>query len=253
MVKGIDIFKKYFKDFSDQYVVIGGTACDLLMEEAGVDFRATKDFDVVLIIEALKEPFVKAFWQFINDGGYTIRQKSNGKPQFYRFCKPSSQEYPAMIELFSKMPDSLLNNTSNNLIPLHISEEVSSLSAILVDESYYNFLLNGRVFIGELPILDAVHLIPFKAKAWLDLSLRKNNGEQIDTKNITKHKNDIFRLFTLLSRDLRIALSDTILNDMKEFIEQMQIEKIDLEIMGLGKQSKDEILAILEQIYILNK
>ena len=42
MVKGIDIFKKYFASDPENYVIIGGTACDILIEEAGFVPRATK-------------------------------------------------------------------------------------------------------------------------------------------------------------------------------------------------------------------
>jgi hypothetical protein len=34
MVKGIDLFRDYFKDFTDQYVLIGGAACDISFENA---------------------------------------------------------------------------------------------------------------------------------------------------------------------------------------------------------------------------
>ncbi len=51
MVRGIDVFRRYFHNFIDQYVLIGGSACDLLFDDAGVDFRATKDLDLVLIVE----------------------------------------------------------------------------------------------------------------------------------------------------------------------------------------------------------
>ena len=61
LVNGINSFKDYFKDYSDKYVIIGGCACDLLSGEAGVDFRITKDIDMVLIVEALNSDFVKKF------------------------------------------------------------------------------------------------------------------------------------------------------------------------------------------------
>ncbi len=35
-------------------------------------------------------------------------------------------------------------------------------------------------------------------KAWLDLLHRKSEGEQINSRNIRKHKNDVFRLTELL-------------------------------------------------------
>lgn len=43
-------------------------------------------------------------------------------------------------------------------------------------------------------MLSPTCLIPFKMKAYLDLSMRKKNGEHVDSKNIKKHKNDVFRL-----------------------------------------------------------
>ena len=33
MVRGIDSFREWFKGYEEQYVVIGGTACDLLMAD----------------------------------------------------------------------------------------------------------------------------------------------------------------------------------------------------------------------------
>ena len=29
MVRGLDIFREHFKDFEQNYVIIGGTACDI--------------------------------------------------------------------------------------------------------------------------------------------------------------------------------------------------------------------------------
>ena len=53
MVRGIDSFKEWFRGFESNFIVIGGTACDLLMGETGAVFRATRDIDMVLIIETL--------------------------------------------------------------------------------------------------------------------------------------------------------------------------------------------------------
>lgn len=102
MATGIDVFKEYFNRFQNQYVLIGGMACDVLFEEAGETFRATKDIDMVLIIEALTTEFAMTFWRFIEDGGYEARQRSNGKPEFYRFVKPKRNDYPMMIEIFAR-------------------------------------------------------------------------------------------------------------------------------------------------------
>ena len=54
------------------------------MTEEGLDFRATKDFDLVLIIEALDVNFGKKFWEYVKQAGYEHCNKSSGVPQFYR-------------------------------------------------------------------------------------------------------------------------------------------------------------------------
>ena len=101
MVTGIESFKEWFKGNESQYAIIGGTTCDIQMTEEGLDFHATKDIDLVLIIEAVDVAFGRKFWDYVKQAGY---------------------------------------------------------------------------------------LIPFKAKAWMDLTDRKEAGEHVDSKNIKKHK-----------------------------------------------------------------
>lgn len=47
------------------------------MEDAGWSFARTKDLDVVLHVEALTLAFGVAFWKFVEEGGYEIRQASD--------------------------------------------------------------------------------------------------------------------------------------------------------------------------------
>ena len=100
-MRGIDKFKERLAGHDGEYVLIGGGACDLLFGEAGQDFRATKDLDLVLLVEALTPEFGRVFWDFVKEGGYENKQKSSGKPQFYRFSKPEDPAFPAMLELFA--------------------------------------------------------------------------------------------------------------------------------------------------------
>ena len=223
------------------------------MTEAELDFRATKDIDMVVIIEAVNADFGKRFWEYIKNGGYEHCNKSSGQPQFYRFTHPKSKEYPSMIELFSRKLDSFKLPDNAVLMPLPIDDEISSLSAILLDDDYYELLRQGRRTIEGVSILDAAYLIPFKAKAWLDLSNRKLNGEQVDSKNIRKHKNDIFRLSDILEPDIRINVSEQIYSDINEFINKIHNEEINLSNLGIRDRTKDEILNELSGIYINDK
>ena len=47
----------------------------------------------------------------------------------------------------------------------------------------YEFLKQGKIIIEGVTVLNAAYLIPFKAKAWMDLTDRKAAGEQVDSKN----------------------------------------------------------------------
>ena len=250
MVGGIKSFQEWFRGYEEQYAIIGGTACDILMEDSGMSFRATKDIDLVLIVEAITPDFGTRFWEYVKKAGYEHRNRSTGLPQFYRFSHPSSKEYPFMIELFTRKLDAIQLPDDAVLTPLPIDETISSLSAILLDASYYEFLKQGKTTVSGITVLDAAYLIPFKAKAWLDLSRRKEEGEQVDSKNIRKHKNDVFRLSELLRPGMNIYVPNEIYLDMQEFIEKISQEKIDLKQLGITGQTQEDILSEFTTIYI---
>ena len=104
-----------------------------------------------------------------------------------------------MIDIFSRNPDFIILENDTVLTPLLVDDEISSLSAILLNEAYYELLKTGQKMVDGIPVLSPTCLIPFKAKAWLDLKERKLNGDQVDSKNIKKHKNDVFRLAQLIT------------------------------------------------------
>ncbi|MDR0305333.1 MAG: hypothetical protein LBI42_00695, partial [Chitinispirillales bacterium] len=173
----------------------------------------------------------------IKTAGYEHRRKSSGKPEYYRFTTPSSPEYPVMIELFSRRIKGIALPADAVLTPLPVEEDVSSLSAILLDDKYYNFLKSGVRLVEEVSVLGASHLIPFKAKAWLDLTKRRDNGEQIDNRNIKKHMTDVLKLAGLLSPADRIVLPKVIEEEMRLFLQKIkdqptQYERLSAVYMG---------------------
>ncbi|GAB1078751.1 MAG: hypothetical protein SStaBPW_06360 [Shewanella algae] len=250
MIQGLENFRVFFEGFEDRYTLIGGVACHLSMTEAGFNFRATKDLDIVLCAEALDSEFVKKFWEFIKEGEYEHQEKSSEGKQFYRFIKPKSDDFPFMLELFSRKPDDLLLEISNNLTPIPTDEEVSSLSAILLDDAYYECIQDGKEIVNNLPILKPEYIIPFKMKAWLDLTTRKNNGEQIDSRNIKKHKNDVLKLSQLLSPGLTVKVSDNIKKDVSDFINEIKKEDVDTKALGIKGLTCDNICDLLSSIYL---
>lgn len=103
--------------------------------------------------------------------------------------------------------------------------------------------------VGGIPVLSPACLIPFKAKAWLDLKERKSNGEQIDSKNIKKHKNDVFRLGQLITANTRQVLNEEIAEDMKKFLSEIEDEAVDLKSLGIKGTNKQKMTDILYQCY----
>ena len=153
-----------------------------------------------------------------------------------------------MIELFARKVDAIVPPEDAVLTPLPLDEDISSLSAILLDDDYYQILRSGTVVIDGVTVLDAAYLIPFKAKAWLDLTERKNAGENVDSKNIRKHKNDVFRLTALLTQNTKVTVSSTVLADIQTFLTAMQEETVDTKQLGLARD-KQNILEDLLRIY----
>lgn len=251
MIQGLDTFKTFFNGYEDRYTLIGGVACYLSMEDAGLDFRATKDLDIVLCAETLDAEFAQRFWDFVKVGEYEHQEKSTGDRQFYRFTKPSSKDYPVMLELFSRKPEDVLLEGDSDLTPIPIDEEVSSLSAILLDKDYYQCIQNGREILDGVSILKVEYIIPFKMKAWSDLNERKESGEKVDSKNIKKHKNDILKISQLLSPAQRVEVSDSIKDDMRTFIASIGDDTIDMKSLGLAELTLQQITDSINAIYRL--
>jgi hypothetical protein len=76
MVRGLDLFRQRFREFEGSFVLIGGTACDEWFTSLGLAFRATKDLDIVLIIEVLAPAAVRALRAFVAAGGYDTKSAS---------------------------------------------------------------------------------------------------------------------------------------------------------------------------------
>ena len=252
MVRGIAKFREHFTGFDQHYTLIGGVASTLLMQAAGLDFRTTKDFDMVLCVEALDLAFGKAFWAFVKQGGYRNLQRSSGERIFYRFDKPADDSFPFMLELFSRNPDYIHPGDDSHLTPLPIDDSVSSLSAILLDDDYYTFLHQHKTSIDGVSLVSEYCLIPLKASAWLDLSRQVAAGVKVNTSDIKKHRNDVLRLSQLLRPDIRIALPPQVAKDLNSFLGSLlQDATLELKQFGLAGLTCEQVVRQLAAIYQL--
>ena len=218
MVTGMEVFRLHFAGYEDAFVVIGGAACDEWFARMGGRFRATKDIDLVLVLDAVLPRFAGRFWEFIQLGRYAVAQRSDGKRAFYRFQKPQTADYPKMIELLSTTPVGMEPPPGRQVTPIPVGEDISSLSAILMDPEYHGYVMATRDVVAGLPLLRPEGLIALKAKAWLDLSSRRAAGDTtVKEDDVNKHRSDVFRLSSILPAGTRFEVPGSIRADLHRF------------------------------------
>ena len=251
MVRGIEQFRLWFQDYQDSYLIIGGTACDAVLSEAGFSPRATKDFDLNLIVEALTVEFVDHFWKFVKAAGYQKNEQEQEKRNAYRFSNPTDFSFPVQMELFCRKPDAITVPSDIHLTPIPTEEGLSSLSAILLSDDYYHFTLQHCWNKDGIHFADAIALICLKAYAYLSNKALRECGKNISSVNISKHKNDVFRLLPLMPTESHIELPPTIKSDMLRFIEMIKDEipsKQILKDIGLPNTSPEKLYQNLTAI-----
>jgi hypothetical protein len=221
MVVGLERFREHFRGLDSSYVLIGGTACEAWMARSGLHFRATKDLDIVLVIEALGPEFVGRFKEFIAQGKYQIRTRQETKRrEFFRFMKPQEPGFPSMLELFALAPSGLELGPGQEIAPVILEESVVSLSAILLEEEFYELILTTRFDTDGIQMVGAAGLIPLKVRAYLDLKERRAQGGRTDQADIKKHRNDVFRLALTVPLTPGPELAKSIATVMRTFLDE---------------------------------
>ncbi len=157
-----------------------------------------------------------------------------------------------MVELFARAPEGLQPALGSQLTPIPVDDAVLSLSAILLDESYYDFIMSGRREVDGLPCVGEDRLIPLKAIAWLELSERKQRGATVDAKDVRKHLNDALRLSQLLAPATRITIGGKIADDMTRFLGLVAVDSaIDPKALQLGSVTVTELVKRIAQAYAI--
>ena len=176
MVPGLDSFREKFKNYTDYYTIIGGTACDILLSEADLPFRATKDSD----------------------------------------------------------------------------DDTSSLSAILLNDDYYKFMMSGRRVVDGIGVLGAEHLIPFKMYAWINLFERKRAGEHVNEKDLKKHKYDVFRLLQIVTAGTKVESEGLVTESIHRYIEEISVlDELEVRLLQMGMPfDRDKGVELLKEIYL---
>ncbi len=219
-VRGLELFSARFAEFSDAFILIGGAACDLWFSDQNLQFRATKDLDIVLILDRVNPAFIQALQQFVAEGEYKDQFRNEDEhANLYRFEKPKDQSFPYKLEFFSRVPKDLTLFPGQHIVPVRM-DDAESLSAILLNDAYYHFLLDHCRLTRGIQAADGSALIPLKARAWLDLTARRKRGEIVKGDDIKKHRNDVFRLAVTLPGEPGDALPMDIAKDLSSFLSE---------------------------------
>ncbi len=71
MVSGLETFRKWFEDYSTHYVIIGGTACNLIFAQYGAPERATHGIEMIDGFPVLSLEYLPVFkihaWANLSD------------------------------------------------------------------------------------------------------------------------------------------------------------------------------------------
>ncbi|WP_125763987.1 hypothetical protein [Levilactobacillus mulengensis] len=228
-----DKFFTYFREYTDCYVIIGGNAAAFWLEQDQQDFRATQDYDMVVIFESTTDDFAKHFRAFILENHYFVCETgtdTNKQKVYYRYKlnpQTGNDDVPKQIELFSRIPLKYQLDLPTETTPLHY-EEGPSLSAIVLDDNYYQLLKNCQELVGDVSVLSIPGLIFFKAKAHLDIVQRLSEGKKISHRaDKSKHFKDVCRLCDLLSREESFKIASVPVacqNDLRSFITIVESE-----------------------------
>jgi hypothetical protein len=128
------------------------------------------------------------------------------------------------LEFCSRSPEGFELGSDQDVIPVIIEPGHHSLSAILLDEAYYDLIRTHHVVRDGLWMANVTSLIPLKAYAWLRLTRSKAAGANVDSKNIAKHRSDVFRLAATLPGEPGPELAPSIGADLTSFLQAFPVD-----------------------------
>ena len=229
IVAGIERFEEVFTKYADSFIVIGGSACRAVLPNGPIQPRRTRDIDMVLVLESIDAEFIGAFWGFIKDGGYKCASRKNEdgslKYVFYSFVE-GEEGYPEKIEILSRQADEIGTPIDYHIEYLETGEDYSHLSAIILDQDYYEYLISNFVITNGIRYASEVSLICLKSLAYLNLIEDKNNGKKVNSDDIKKHRRDVMMAVASLKPYERYEVPQKIMESINKFIQEVSHDAV---------------------------
>lgn len=247
MITGFDIFHETFSRHRESFILIGGTAVQMVLGQydtpKGIANRArvTHDIDLLVITDRMTDEFKSAFRRFIVSGGYEC-YFAKERPHYYRFQNPKNIAFPAKIELLSH---SLIDLPDIRYTPLALDRD-ESMSALVLDENLYRYALEHCELRHGFNCLKPESLIVFKAVAYLNLMEEyAQSGDARRRNDALKHRNDVFRILEHVPPSVRTELPETLVPSVRNFIARFSPDGANyLEWMSISQSLGSSYLAI---------
>ncbi|MFA6145028.1 MAG: hypothetical protein WCW84_11955 [Sulfurimonas sp.] len=246
--RGLSHFQQYCKDLEEMYVVVGGFATVMLLDEGLGDGhgKATHDIDLVLLTTSSIE-MSQRIKQYVQEGKYEIQKGNKDQYHYYRFVKPEIEGFAKEIELFASNENDLKLDDSQRIIPIDPEEGLYSLSAIMLDPEYFEMIKNNVTMSVVAPCTNTQATIMLKMSAFFDLNARNDNKWK-------KHRQDILKLSLLLTGEERLQMTGRMVEDFESFmthlekdVDQKMIKTI---LNGMVTVDKELTLETLKKVFI---
>jgi len=246
--RGLSHFQQYCKDLEEMYVVVGGFATVMLLDEGLGDGhgKATHDIDLVLLTTSSIE-MSQRIKQYVQEGKYEIQKGNKDQYHYYRFVKPEIEGFAKEIELFASNENDLKLDESQRIIPIDPEEGLYSLSAIMLDPEYFEMIKNNVTMSVVAPCTNTQATIMLKMSAFFDLKARNDNKWK-------KHRQDILKLSLLLTGEERLQMTGRMVEDFESFmthlekdVDQKMIKTI---LNGMVTVDKELTLETLKKVFI---
>ena len=255
MVYGVEIFKEAFAAFQDSYVLSGGTACDAVLAGSRMKARTTDDIDMIVVVEKLTPAFVETFWRFIFEGEYKNGKRKRGDDkepvyELYRFTDPK-EGYPIQIELLARHSNALGAPSGFHIEPLPTEEEQYSLSAIMLDDDYYHLTVQNSEIVDGLRVASPLSLIGLKERAFLNLLSDREQGKKVNTRDITKHRNDVLKLAAIITPG-PYSCSEGIFVTNRDYVEHIRTmlpSQALRDALGVGDEEVADLVETLDKLF----
>ena len=234
----IETLLSFLEENKEHFFLIGGHAAAIHFERIGLEFRTTKDFDIVLTSKIDNSSFSLQLSKMLIEGGYENKYRNERKTA-YRFENPKSNAFPKIIEFFVEegvFPESL----DRRFVKLEIQVNEEKISAIVLDKDVFEFSKRHIEIIDGLPVVEVKALIALKALAFFNNKklFEKNLVEQDDYQ---KHRKDIIRLLSIVTDDSALNdLPDTLLAPLRAFVPVLEESK------SIARSYSIELKAVLD-------